>query len=117
MRYRIIFDPRASQDLDEIFEYICRQNHGDPSRATAWLLDAHQAVRHLELIPNGHGFAREAQVLKIPLRQLIYKSHRFIFQVDEQARSVLILHVRHAARQPAPGDDLRPSAAGESDDV
>jgi len=57
-------------------------------------------------MPRRRPFARENDDVDEELRQLLYKSHRNIFSVEDDC--VFIVHVRHAA--------MRPFTAPETDD-
>ena len=105
-RYDVSWGDRALDDLDAIFDYIAVQSQSK-ERATAWLEGVVDAKQVLADVPNGFGFARENGTMPTTLRQLIYGSHRLIYTVDEAARLVIILRVRHAAMRPASRDDLK----------
>jgi plasmid stabilization system protein ParE len=44
--------------------------------------------------------APESEILGEELRHYIYKLHRIIFRIEEKAKIVRIVHVRHSARLP-----------------
>jgi plasmid stabilization system protein ParE len=105
VRYRVGFEPRALADLEAAFDYILNESQSR-EQAGAWLEGLLTAGESLELLPHGHGYARENGLLPLTLRQLHYKSHRLIYSVDDTARYVRILRVRHAAMRPASTGDL-----------
>jgi plasmid stabilization system protein ParE len=88
MTYSVFITPTAEQEIREAFAYIHREA---PRRAQIWL--------PLETYPNRCAVAPESEHLGFELRHLLFKSHRIIFWVEERARMVRILGVRHAARQ------------------
>ena len=56
-------------------------------------------VESLSVLPATSGSAREAETLAADLRQLLFRSYRIIFRIEEDAAVVRVLHVRHAARR------------------
>ena len=52
----------------------------------------------MEQFPERYAYARERDYLKENLRQLIFKSHRVVFQADKKADTVYVLDVRHSRR-------------------
>ena len=106
--YRAFFGDRALEDLETTFDYIFNESQSKET-ATAWLEGVIDSKEVLADMPYGFGFAREDGVLpRTPLRQLIYGSYRLIYSVDDDARRVRILRVRHAAMRPATRRDLEP---------
>jgi plasmid stabilization system protein ParE len=55
-----------------------------------------------------YGAARETDYFNEEVRQLLYKSHRFLFRIEETEMIVRILYVRHgkqrALGEPQEGD-------------
>lgn len=94
MKYRVEMTPTAEAELRTAFGFIHRRA---PLNATRWLKGIYAAIDTLELFPTRCGIAREAKYLGSDLRQYIFKSHRIIFVVDEQAKIVRILYIRHAS--------------------
>ncbi len=54
-------------------------------------------------MPRRHPVAQESEFLGEELRHCVYKSHRIIFRIEESAKTVRILHIRHT-RQRTIGD-------------
>jgi len=94
--YQVIFDPGAHAEALEAADYIAQFA---PERAVRWFTGLQAAVNSLEVMPARCGRARESVTLDADLRQKVYHSHRIIFRIEEEARIVRILHVRHAARR------------------
>jgi plasmid stabilization system protein ParE len=57
-------------------------------------------------MPKRCGHAREAEDFGLDLRQLVFKSHRIVFRIDEAARIVRVLRVIHGARLLLTPEDL-----------
>ncbi len=97
MKYRIIISPNAQQEIREAFAFISR---GAPLNAARWLQGIHQRIASLETMPDRCELAREAEFIEgVVVRQIIFKSHRIIFFIDEPSTSVHVVTVRHAARR------------------
>lgn len=96
MRYRVIFRPKARDEALAAADYIAL--HGSPESARRWYEGLEAAIASLESMPAACGYARESEAFPgVELRQLIYGSHRLIFEIRK--REVHILRVRHAARE------------------
>lgn len=103
-RYAVEMDSDASREAIEAAFYISQFS---PINAQRWYEGLHEAIESLKRMPNRCALARENQFLRgRELRQYIYKSYRIIFHVNDTARVVRILHIRHSARR----------AIGESDE-
>lgn len=95
MAYRVDLTARAEQDLIRIYRHIEAERS---ERAQVWFNGLERVVQGLESHP-----ARGAPVAEDPaLRQVFHgrKPHvyRVIYRIDEIDRSVLVLHIRHGAR-------------------
>jgi plasmid stabilization system protein ParE len=77
-------------------EYIARNA---PLNAARWYDGLETAIHSLRHLPARCAIAPESQYLGAEFRHFIYKSHRIIFRVDEIARVVRVLHIRHGARR------------------
>ena len=96
MTYKVVIADEAEAAILEAFWYV---HERAPMNAARWLRDLYRQIDSLERFPESHGRARESAYLDEDLRQLIFKSHRIIFQVDKDARVVSVLHVRHAKQR------------------
>jgi len=101
MSYRIVFTPRSLSDLQDIRDYIAKRSPLNAIRYLERLLDE---LDTLETLPNGCPLAIENDLVPFELRQFIVKPYRILYRV--KAKDVQILHIRHAARNPAKPDDL-----------
>ena len=95
--YTVIVADTAKADLMETFAYL---NERSPPAAERWLTGAERTINALGRF-CGYGPAREAAVSGRPLRQRVFRSHRIVFAVDEAAKTVSVIHVRHGARRSA----------------
>ena len=96
MKYQVQFSPTARQEILEAFDYI-RTDRQAPINAARWLDGMIQAINDLTHYPEGCALARENDEFKEDLRQLVYKSHRVIF--DVAGDTVRIHRVVHTARR------------------
>jgi plasmid stabilization system protein ParE len=95
-KYRVDFSPEARLEALEAAEYIARTS---PAAALRWYEGLERALAGLEAMPRRWARAPESEFLGEELRHSLYKSHRIIFRIEEDTRSVRVLHVRHAARR------------------
>jgi plasmid stabilization system protein ParE len=96
-RYRVIVTPEAQQSISTYYDYIAASS---PMNAGKWATGLYRKIDRLELFPRGLGTAREQPFFDAELRQLIYKSHRIIYTIDDKAKAVIVVQVRHAKRRP-----------------
>lgn len=94
-RYEVIITPAAEADLVESFAYI---HSRAPLNAARWLCDLYKAIDGLAEF-HGHSRAPESDWLYRDLRHKIFKSHRIIFSIDDDAKRVYVHYVRHGARR------------------
>ena len=57
------------------------------------------ADRHSPALSRPIRYAREREFLEEKLRQLVFKSHRIVFRIDEAEGVVHVLQVRHSKRR------------------
>ncbi|MDB5320914.1 MAG: Plasmid stabilization system protein [Phycisphaerales bacterium] len=95
MIYDVVVTAAAEDDIAEAFAYIQARS---PENAERWLRGLYKLVHKLESLPKRCGRAREADELGMDLRQLVFKSHRIVFRIDEAAGTVRVLRVFHGAR-------------------
>jgi plasmid stabilization system protein ParE len=92
MKYEVEMTPTAQNELYRSFRYIYDRA---PINAVRWLKGINKAIDSLENFPSRCGMAPESAYLDEKLRHYIFKSHRIIFVVDEPAKVVRILYIRH----------------------
>jgi len=103
MKYTVFVTPEAEANINEAYGYIAQRS---PANAVKWLRGLYDQIDSLERFPRRCGEAREQAYFVEELRQLVYKSHRIIFTIEDTTREVRVVYVRHAKRR----------AAGEPDD-
>jgi plasmid stabilization system protein ParE len=100
--YRVVVTPEAESGITKALLYIHERS---PRNAGKWLRDLYAEIDTLERAPKRCAIARENQYFDETLRQLIFKSHRIIFRIEETTRTVHILfpgHGRQRAVREAP---------------
>ncbi|MCA9435826.1 MAG: type II toxin-antitoxin system RelE/ParE family toxin [Candidatus Omnitrophica bacterium] len=96
MIYKVTIDRVAKSEIDESFRYILQDSR---DRAIDWLTSLFDKIEALSEMPRRFGFAREDEFEPEELRQFVHFSHRVVYTVLDDTQEVIVLHVRHAARQ------------------
>jgi plasmid stabilization system protein ParE len=94
-KYKVVVTPEAEAGIGESFLYIYERS---PLNGERWIMQLYAEIDTSEKFPERCAYARERDYLEEDLRQLIFKSHRVVFQVDTTSRTVYVLHVRHSSR-------------------
>ena len=95
MKYRVVIQPPAIQDLEGAYRWIARDA---PGRAATWLDGALRVIETLDSFPARCPLAPEDDAFEQEIRQLLYGDYRILFTIDRD--TVRVLHVRHGARRP-----------------
>ena len=107
MAYRVEFTARAARDLEHLYDQI---SAAESIAAARWFNKLEEAVYTLERFPRRCPRAPESTRAKRPLRNLLYGRrpylYRVMYEIDEHARKVQILTIRHAAMEAAAPEEL-----------
>jgi plasmid stabilization system protein ParE len=107
MTYRVEVTARAARDPGNIYERI---NAEESVAAAKWFDGLEKAIYVLGELPRRCPMAPESKRTKRSLRHLLYgnKPHiyRVIYEIDEKARVVWVITIRHGAREPLSRDEL-----------
>lgn len=95
MKYGIRVMPEAEANIAAAYSYIAERS---PANAATWVRGLYEQIDRLQMFPRRFGAAREAERFSEELRPLVYKSYRIIFTIDDAARLVRVVYVRHAKR-------------------
>ncbi|HMD85225.1 MAG TPA: type II toxin-antitoxin system RelE/ParE family toxin [Terriglobia bacterium] len=102
MAFRVEQTLKAKRDLDLILEWLLTQYAGE--RGLRWFQGLKEAVASLPELPQRCPLAPENAEFPFEGRQLLYgrKPHvyRILFAIEGD--TVVVLHIRHARRQPLP---------------
>lgn len=101
--YSVQVSANAEQDIRQAYLYI-RQD--SPNNAKRWLQSLLEASKTLATFPTRCPLAIEENPFECEVRQLVHGNYRLLYTVTEDV--VVILHVRHAARNPITPNDLLP---------
>jgi len=105
MMYRVIFQPRALQHLEEQYQYIAKHN---PRAAANWFNRFVSALEGLSQSPERCAVARESELVGREIRQFLFGKRagirRAFFVIEED--KVRILSIRHSAQSDIPLDEL-----------
>jgi plasmid stabilization system protein ParE len=96
-RYEVVVTPEAELDIVAAFRYIRERS---PVNAERWLRALYAGIGTLEGSPSRCARAPESEYFDEVLRQMVFKSHRVIFRIEEPQRVVRILHFRHGRQRP-----------------
>ena len=96
MRYEVVVQPAAEAELEEAYRYIWKDA---PERAARWRKGLLRRAESLSRWPERCPLAPEDGAFGFEIRHLVVGAYRLLFTVDEGARRVHVLHVRHGARR------------------
>ena len=96
MTYRVELAARAVRDLKRIFGQINAENS---PQASAWFNDLEAAILSLDNHPQRSATTPENKALRHSLFGNKPDIYRIIYAIDERARIVRVLHIRHGARR------------------
>jgi plasmid stabilization system protein ParE len=98
MKYRVIIETAAWQDIDEAFTWLQKRV---PEYTVRWFNTLEGAIRSLASHPERCPVAPESEELDHEIRQLLHgrRSGRYRVLFEIRRTSVHILHVRHGKRR------------------
>jgi toxin ParE1/3/4 len=97
--YRVELTARADRNLKRIFRYI---NAESSPQAFAWFNELEAAILSLDRHAKRSPVTAENRAVRHLLFGKKPNVYRVIFAIDERARVVRVLHIRHGARRPLP---------------
>jgi addiction module RelE/StbE family toxin len=93
MAYKVRYTPRALGDLDGIFEYIAPEN---PRAALTVKARIRDRIESLAQFPASGPETAERGLRMLPVGRYPYL---IFYEIDEAAKAVAIVHIRHASRK------------------
>lgn len=93
MEFQVIWSDEAIRDLRDLCFYIARQDPEVALRTGNGILDYVRILGRFPFI--GPTYPRGARG---PLREIVFRSYRIFYDVDEESHRVNILHIWHGAR-------------------
>jgi len=103
IRYEVVVTETARLAIEQQARYIAF-DVGQPANALAWLHGVSLAVESLELAPRRAHVAEEDEYVQYEVRQYVVGSHLLLLTIDDDARTVTIVGLRHGHRRPRPSD-------------
>lgn len=94
--YRVRITPQALADLEAIFDYISQHSPADAAKMVRTILDA---IDGLDVLPYRYDVPRTGTVRGRQVRSMPVRPYLVRYRVDERAKTVYILRVRHGARR------------------
>jgi plasmid stabilization system protein ParE len=88
---KVVFSQNAEQDLEDIADWIARDN---PERARSFVADLVRTCKSIGRTPRSYPFVDKSR--DSTLRRRIYRNYLIFFDIG--AKDVEILHVLHGAR-------------------
>jgi plasmid stabilization system protein ParE len=104
MKYQVYITDGANEEISSTYHYIAQRA---PLAAKRWKKGVRAAIRSLARQPERFGLAHESSNFPYQVRQMLYgrrKNHRVHYTLRDDL--VVILAVRHAARDDANPNDL-----------
>ena len=99
MTYRVELTARAGRNLKRIFRHI---NAESSPQASVWFNELEAAILSLDQHAKRSPVTAENRAVRHLLFGKKQNVYRVIFSIDERARVVWVLHIRHGARRPLP---------------
>jgi addiction module RelE/StbE family toxin len=94
--YRIRITPRALADLESAFHFIRRDSPQNAAEMIRRLLDA---IDGLEILPHRYDVPRTGRPRGRRVRSMPVRPYLGRYRIDDKAKVVFILRVRHGARR------------------
>jgi toxin ParE1/3/4 len=102
MRYKVRVTNEAESQISAISAYIAQDS---PENARRWKLSLHERLQSLEVFPDRHEIAFGTSVVGRDIRHTFFGIYRILYTIDQGA--VVIVSIRHGARQPLTPDEVR----------
>ncbi len=99
MAFLVEVTDKALADAEEYFKYLLA-NSNDAEVADVWSRGLDDAFASLESMPERCARVREQEFTNLQLRQVLYHSHRIVFEIRKPDHVVRVLRVYHSSRKP-----------------
>jgi plasmid stabilization system protein ParE len=104
MKYQVDVTDQADAEVEEAYLWILERS---PEGAACWWNGLETAILSLEEMPTRCPLAPETKEFAEKIRELLYgkREHRYriLFTIREQ--TVVVLHIRHGAREYLKGEE------------
>lgn len=90
---RCIFSARAARDLEQIGDYIARDN---PQRALSYVQELRARCQKIAGMPGAPLIVD--RIGDLPVRKVLFGRYRIYYAWLQEQDVIVILHIRHGAR-------------------
>ena len=94
MDYQVYYTDRSLADLEDLLDWIAKDDPRAASRFGTALLD------HVDLLGRFPRMGR-AHLSRLGYREMVHGRVLVYYRIHEEARQVEVLHFRHRSRRPA----------------
>jgi plasmid stabilization system protein ParE len=107
MQYRVVLADSAKADAENLYQWVTERA---PLQGPEWFEKLLECLYSLDRSPNRCPLAPEARRSHREIRNLLYgkraRVYRILFEIDEERKTVWVLHIRRGARAPLRPEDL-----------
>jgi len=103
MSYAVEITDAVLDAIEDQARYIAI-DHASPLNSERWIERVFDAVDGLSAMPQRHALAIEDEYLPYEVRRVLIGNHHLLFTVDERAKTVWVIGLRHGSRLPRPRD-------------
>ena len=96
-KYKVMINPRAIRELDNIYEYIANEKLA-PENAKGQVDRIKKAVLSLDTFPQSHQERNEGKYAGKSYRQLLIDNYIVIFRIDELYKTVYVVTIQYQGR-------------------
>lgn len=97
-KYKVMINPRAIRELDNIYEYIANEKLA-PENAKGQVDRIKKAVLSLDTFPQSHQERNEGRYAGKSYRQLLIDNYIAIFRIDEPHKTVYVVTIQYQGRK------------------
>ncbi|PHR90675.1 MAG: hypothetical protein COA78_34720 [Blastopirellula sp.] len=102
-KYSIVYTDIATQSIESYIHNITERS-GSRNISSKWALSVRHKVRSLQYFPFRHGLAEENEFRDYEIQQIIIGKYVALYYVDEEAKKVHVLTIRHGSQLPIPDE-------------
>src|SRR3569623_1474230 len=95
--YRVRLSRKARGQLDDTFAYVCKESPDSAARLVDEILGA---IHRLRRMPGRTVQVARARRTGLPVHASIVSPYIVYYVVDDPAREVLVVEIRHGAQRP-----------------
>lgn len=96
-KYKVMINPRAIRELDNIYEYIANEKLA-PENAKGQVDRIKKDVLSLDTFPQSHQERNEGRYAGKRYRQLLVDNYIVIFRIDEPCKTVYVVTIQYQGR-------------------